>query len=289
MTRKYDSWFVNDPEARKLKYQRLTEALLKLNNGVGPDIVVGNEIESYRAAELLKDSLNANLPSGAAKYDYIAMIELDAGRHIAPCVISRFPLTGAKLLGKRQRILEVHVVVNGHDLHVIGSHWTSQLSDKGDDQTRGRFAYAHTIHAAYEEAIRANPKVDFLICGDLNDTPEAPSVASHLHLTADSSSVTSESKPPKLFAPLSGKSPSEYGTHYYNRPVIYDHIGLSPGLLDNDGWSYIADSVRVPTEGLIRSGSRTRKPWRFGSKNDDANGRGYSDHFPVVAKLKVAP
>jgi hypothetical protein len=62
----YDSWFVNDPEARKLKYQRLTEALLKLNNGVGPDIVVGNEIESYRAAELLKDSLNANLPTGTA-------------------------------------------------------------------------------------------------------------------------------------------------------------------------------------------------------------------------------
>jgi hypothetical protein len=92
-----------------------------------------------------------------------------------------------------------------------------------------------------------------------------------------------------LFGPLSGKPAGEFGTHYYNRPVIYDQIGLSPGMLDNEGWSYVADSVRVPTSGLIRSGSKTRKPWRFGSRNDDAIGRGYSDHFPVIATLRVAP
>jgi endonuclease/exonuclease/phosphatase family metal-dependent hydrolase len=285
----YDSWFVNDPAARTRKYERLTEALLRLNAGNGPDIIVGNEIESPRAAELLKDALNEHLPAGAAHYEFVAMKELDAGRHIAPCVISRYPLSRAKLLGRRQRILEVHVTVNDHDLWVVASHWTSQLSDKGTDETRGRFAYADTIHAEYSDAIGANPTVDFLVCGDFNDTPDAPSITQHLHMVGDAKAVTVNAHPPLLYGLLSGKSPREYGTHYYGgKPLIYDHIAISPGLFDDTGWGYSPDSVNVPTAGLIRQGSTGRRPWRYGSRNDDALGRGFSDHFPVVATLKVA-
>jgi hypothetical protein len=183
----------------------------------------------------------------------------------------------------------VHVTANNHDLWVVASHWTSQLSDKGTDQTRGRFAYAKTIHAEYADVIRANPVVDFLVCGDFNDTPDAPSVVSQLHMVGNASEVTASANPPKLFGLLSGKSPQEYGTHYYaGRPLIYDHIAISPGLFDDSGWGYIPDSVKVPTTGLIRSGSSGRRPWRFGSRNDDAVGRGFSDHFPVFATLKVA-
>ena len=175
----YDTWFVKDVDARLRKYQRITDALLRLNNGIAPDIIVGNEIESYRAAELLKESLNSGLPAGAARFEFIAMKELDAGRHIAPCVISRFPVSGARMLGKRQRILEVCIRVNGHNLVIVGSHWTSHLSDKGDDTTRGRFAYANTLHQAYREAVRANPHVDYIVCGDFNDIPQAASVATN--------------------------------------------------------------------------------------------------------------
>jgi endonuclease/exonuclease/phosphatase family metal-dependent hydrolase len=285
----YDAWFVANPDDRKRKYQRLTEVLLKFNKGTGPDIIVGNEIESSRAAELLKDALNAALPEGASKYQYVAMKDLDAGRHIAPCVISRYPLSGAKLLGKRQRILEVQVTVNNHTLHLVASHWTSQLSDKGDDETRGRFAYANAIHEVYTDAIRANPKVDFLVCGDFNDKPDADSVVKHLHMIGDAKLVTADANPPKLLGLLSDKSPERFGTHYYSGPLIYDHIGISPGLLDDAGWGCLVDTVEVPTDGLIRSGARTRRPWRYGSKNDDAAGRGYSDHFPVLVTLKVAP
>jgi len=286
----YDTWFANDPDARRKKYQRLTDALLRLNDGTGPDVIVGNEIESRRAAELLKDTLNASLPTGAAKYEYVAMKELDAGRHIAPCVISRYPLSGEKLHGRRQRILEAHVTANGHDLYVVAAHWTSQLSDKGDKEDGGRNKYATTIHDMYSDAIRANPKVDFLVCGDFNDTPDSESVYNKLHMVGDAKLVTPEAKPAKLFGLLSGKSPNEFGTHYYSgKPLIYDHVGVSPGLFDNAGWGYVPDSVKVPTDGLIRSGTRGRRPWRFGSPKDDALGRGYSDHFPVVVTLKVAP
>lgn len=286
----YDTWFVEKPEDRKAKYEKLAGWLVKQNGGNGPDVIAGAEVESPRAAELLKDALNAALPGGATKYEHVAMKEVSAGRHIAPCVISRYPLSGAKLLGRRQRILEVHVTANNHDLLLVASHWTSQLSDQGDKEDGGRAKYATTIHDAYADALKANPKLDFLVCGDFNDTPDSDPVANKLHLTGDAKAVTADANPPLLFGPLCGKDPADFGTHYYNgKPLIYDHVGLSPGMLDAEGWGYVADAVKVPTDGLIRAGSKGRRPWRFGSRNHNAVGRGFSDHFPVVVTLQVGP
>jgi hypothetical protein len=217
------------------------------------------------------------------------MKNLDAGRHIAPCVISRIPIDQryTRLVGSRQRILQVWLNANGHDLCVVASHWTSQLSDKGDDETKGRSKYAATIHELYTAELKKNPKLDFLVCGDFNDPPEADSVRKKLHLTGDAKLVTADGTPPRLFGLLSGKSAAEFGTHYYSKPLIYDHIGVSPGMFDGTGWGYDPDSVRVPTDGLTRGGNR--RPWRYGSATDSAVGRGYSDHFPVVVTLRVAP
>jgi endonuclease/exonuclease/phosphatase family metal-dependent hydrolase len=284
----FDQWFVRDPASRLKKYERIAEALIRLNGGVGPDIIAANEVESVRALELLRNHLNDRLPAEVTRYDHLAMVELDAGRHIAPGFISRYPISGARQLGHHQRILESRVTVNGHDLTIIASHWTSHVSDRGNDESRGRFAYANTIHATFADAKRANPSVDFLVCGDFNDTPEAKSVSRNLNVTGDAALVTSDSSPPRLFGVLSGKPPSRFGTYYYDRPQIYDQIAVSPGLLDELGWSYIRDSVQVPTDGLTRGGSFIRRPWRFGSPRDDALGRGYSDHFPVLVTLRVA-
>lgn len=285
----YDSWFAENPSVRAEKYQHISSALLKFNDGRGPDIIVGNEVESARAAELLKDALNAGLPAGAARYEHLAVKELpaNAGRHIAPAVISRFPLTSSRLLGHRQRILETHVTVNGHDLDLVASHWTSQLSDDGHRQTGGRHAYAEVIEENYREACRANSKVDYLVCGDFNDVPDSEPVRQILHMASDYHKVVPGENPPRLFGLLSGRPPSEFGTIFYKKPLIYDQIGVSPGMFDNVGWGYDPTSVRVPADGLVEPGS-ARHPWRFGS-HKDTHRRGYSDHLPVLVTLKVAP
>lgn len=286
--KEFDDWMVGEPAVRDARYRKLTGALLRLNAGRGPDIIAGCEVESVRAAELLRDALNAALPEGAARYDHVAMKEVASGRHIAPCVISRYPLSDSRLADRQRRILETRVTVNNHELHLVASHWTSQRSDDGSRETGGRAGYATTIHQMYARAIEADPKVDFMVCGDFNDAPEAESVAEKLRVTGDREQVTPDARPPRLFGPLSGKSPAEYGTHYFKEPLIYDQVAFSPGMLDDAGWGYVPDSVRVPTDGLVRSGTRGRRPWRFGSKGDDAVGRGYSDHFPVLVSLKVA-
>jgi endonuclease/exonuclease/phosphatase family metal-dependent hydrolase len=289
----YDNWFATDAEARAMKYNRLAEAILRVNGGKGPDILACCEVESLRAAELLRDTLDAGLAEGVPRYSHVAMKELDpnAGRFIAPCIISRVPLDAnrTRLLGSNNlRILETYATENGHDLCLIASHWTSQLSDDGTRKGRGRDRYAMTIYAEYLKLVDANPVADVLVCGDFNDHPDAPPVSQTLRMTGDRSLVVPTKTEPRLFGLLSNKSPAEYGTHYYSDPLIYDQIGVSPGLLDAQGWICDPDSVAVPTEGMIRDRARVRRPWRFGNRDDDAQGRGYADHFPVVVQLRVA-
>jgi endonuclease/exonuclease/phosphatase family metal-dependent hydrolase len=283
---KYDTWFVENPAERDAKYAKLADWLLTQNDGIGPDIIVGVEIESLRAAEMLRDALNARLRAGAPRYEHVAMEEVAAGRHIAPCVVSRYPLSGARLPERVRRILDVRVTVNNHELRVVAGHWTSQLTDR---EGTSRAKYATVMYDIYAEAIRANPRVDLLVCGDFNDSPDANSVTNVLHLTGDAKLVTPDANPPKLYGPLSNKPPEQFGTHYYNKPLVYDHVGFSPGMLDAAGWGYVAESVKVPTDGLTRGGTKVRRPWRYGSRDDKAVGRGYSDHFPVLVTLKVAP
>jgi endonuclease/exonuclease/phosphatase family metal-dependent hydrolase len=294
----YDNWFARDSAARQLKYQRVAEALLQLAGGYGPDIIAGNEVESIRAAELLRDELNRRLPAEALSYSHLAMVELsDAGRHLAPCLISRYPLRQAHLLGKRQRILEVTVSAGAQDLIVINSHWTSQLSDKGDDPSRGRGSYAKVIGERVRQLCQQQPNIDLLVCGDFNTSPDDPLLRQHLGITGDPAEL--QQSPPKLLGLLVGKSPERFGTIYYSGrlangqhhsgPLIYDQIAVSAGMLDNQAWTCYPESVQVPVEGLMRAGSTGRRPWRFGSAHDNPVGRGYSDHFPVTLVLSVIP
>lgn len=288
----YDNWFASDVAARQLKYAHLTEIILKQNGSRGPDVLVCVEVESVRAATLLKDSLNAKLPQDAVPYQYVGMKNLDAGRHIAPAVISRIPIDDSRttLHGRDLRILEVHLLAERRDLCIVASHWTSQLTQRdGSHGEQGRMKYAATIYNLFQQAVQANPHADWLVCGDFNDSPTSEAIARGLNMTGDRSLVVPSKAEPRLLGLLSNKPPELFGTHYYNRPLIYDHIGVSAGMLDRAGWGCDPDSVAVITDGLIRARTRTRNPWRFGNKNDDAVGRGYADHFPVVATLRVVP
>ena len=76
------------------------------------------------------------------------------GRHISPAVLTRLPVDARRtqVLDKRRRILEVHIEVNGHDLVVLASHWTSRVSDK---RGTGRDKYADEIYGRFHAMYRA--------------------------------------------------------------------------------------------------------------------------------------
>src|SRR5262249_54058027 len=150
--------------------------------------------------------------------------------------------------------------------------------------------YARTINEVIDPIAKKNPAADLLVCGDFNDTPDADAISKTLRATGDPLRVTPKTDRPALLDLFADKDPNKFGTHYYNRPLIYDHVCVSPGMLDKDGWSWDPAAAKTITDGLIRPGSTRRQPWRFGSPHDRVrdDDRGYSDHFPVVVTLTVA-
>jgi endonuclease/exonuclease/phosphatase family metal-dependent hydrolase len=280
--REYDRWFAEDDEARKLKYDNLSSALVKMNRGAGPDILALAEVESERSAELLKDALNAKLRGGAEPYKSVVYRDPHGGRHIANAVITRFAADKARLHGRRHRITECHVRVNGHDLAILASHWTSRVSDfEGDDRDK----YADQCYGVYKGMYLQDPKVDFLVCGDFNDPPDDDSVIKHLHAVGMDEFRRGGSEP-LLLNLFADKVGGKVGTHFYRgKWLCFDQICVSPGMLDEEGWSCDPASARIVND--LTADSRGR-PHRFGNERDRAV-RGWSDHFPVTVKLHVAP
>ena len=295
----YDKAAAQNQKLRDLKYDNIATALLKMNAGVGPDIIALCEVESVRAGDILRGVLNNKLKDAKAddklQYTNLIMKNLNAGRHIAPCIITRLPVIPqlTKMHGGNLRILEGHVSVNGHDLCILASHWTSQLKQRdGGNGGSGRDKYAVELYKRFRELNKKDTATDVLICGDFNDTPDSDPVAKGLGAIADKSKVVPTPNEPFFLNLLGGKDPAKFGTIFYSgKPLIYDQICVSPGMLDGKGWAADPASVAVPTAGLMRPSATRRDPWRFDKFDRDIRDaeRGYSDHFPVLVRLKVGP
>jgi endonuclease/exonuclease/phosphatase family metal-dependent hydrolase len=285
--RAFDTWFARDPKAFQLKVEHLTEVLAALNDRKGPDILALAEVETERAAEVLTESLNRAVGRRAPPYKHVLMKNPHGGRNIATAIITRLDVDGPRtqLLGKRQRILEGHIEANGHDLVVLATHWTSRVSDKAGE---GRKKYADQIYGRFLAMYKRNPRVDLLVCGDFNDNPDDPSVTEHLQATGDLDKVRQGGDRPSLFnlfAKRWERDRAGPGTHYYRgKQYIFDQIVLSPGLLDETGWSWDGNPAQIVRQLADAKGH----PLSFGREKDKKR-RGASDHFPVTVRLNVAP
>jgi endonuclease/exonuclease/phosphatase family metal-dependent hydrolase len=286
--REFDNWFAKDKEALSRKLERVCEVLLgkEMNGGVGPDILALAEVESLRAVELVRDALNQRIKDKKLHYTHAVYRDPRGLRSIATAVISRVPVVGTpRILGHSQRILEVKLSENKHELTVIASHWTSRVSDKTG---KGRANYARVIHDDFQAAYRKNPAVDYLVCGDFNDTPFDDAVEHGLGAIGDLKKVLSLAKDdrPLLYNPFAALAKSNKGTHYFgDRAYVFDNICLSPGLLDGEGWQYVDKSAAIVERLSFRG-----RPDRFGGPSDRRpwRNRGASDHFPVTVQLRVA-
>jgi endonuclease/exonuclease/phosphatase family metal-dependent hydrolase len=283
----FDAWFAENPDVLKEKLDHLTEVLAEMNGGAGPDILAIAEAESERSVELLRDSLNKAIKKSAAPYKHIAWKDPKGGRAIGTAVLTRLPLVAdrTQLHGRRLRILEAHIDVNGHDLAILATHWTSRVSD---DTGEGRDKYANQIYGRFRAMYKGNPEVDLLICGDFNDNPDDPSVVEHLHVTGDREKVRAGGDPPLLYGLFSDfweKNKGKEGSHYYRgHAYIFDQLIVSPGMLDNEGWSCLPETAKIHKHHFV---DRHGHPLRFGTQRDKGE-RGVSDHLPVTVELKVA-
>jgi endonuclease/exonuclease/phosphatase family metal-dependent hydrolase len=295
----FDRWFADEPGVFEQKVKNLTEVLAALNDGKGPDILALAEVEvESESAKVLMDSLNKAIKSGTPPYKHILMKNPHGGRNIATAILTRLPVVGdrTQLLGKRHRILEGHIEVDGKELVVLATHWTSRVSDKAGE---GRDKYADQIYGRYRAMHKSNANVSLLICGDFNDNPDDASVKEHLHATGDVNEVKAGGDVPLLydvFAKLwaEKKSEGKVGTHFYRgKGFIFDHLVVSPGMLNGaGGWQCDVDTARIiahPDRFVIPRGRNKGHPLAFGTEKEKVPlaERGVSDHLPVTVRLRL--
>ena len=284
--KEYDGFFASQPKMLERKLDHLAEVLARMNGGRGPDILCLAEVEvNSRAPNLLLEAYNRRIGDPKRHLDTILFDDPNGGRDIGCAILTRLPTEKdrTQLLGRRLRILEGRIVVNGHPLTVVASHWSSRISDR-DGDSRG--TYGDVIYGRYRAMATANRAVDFLVCGDFNDPPDAESVVDHLRAIGDVAKVKARGPEPLLYNLMTPLFQHGEGTHYYRQWWLFDQIAVSPGLLDERGWSVVPDSAAIVREMRGRTGA----PNRFGGPSDkrQPTNRGAADHFPVVCRLRVA-
>lgn len=279
-----DTWFASDSKALQHKLELLAETLLALNDGRGPDILALVEAENLRAVELLRETLNRRL---STEWQYTGLAHKDniSGRRIEPAILTRLPLdpNGIRTFPAGRRLLGARIDINGHPLDVLVGHWTSRLTDQNGAK---RLAYGQEMYDTYQAIEQADEfQADVLICGDFNDEPDDESVRLGLRATGEVSSVIASAgtDQPRLLNLMAGRDPERFGTYRYrNRWQILDHLVVSPGLLDRQGWSVVVETVQTVNDRSLQDGRGG--PLRFGNENNQ-NPRGPSDHFAVCVRL----
>jgi endonuclease/exonuclease/phosphatase family metal-dependent hydrolase len=293
----FDRWFAEHEGVFEQKVKNLTEVLTSLNDGKGPDILALAEVEAEsQAAELLMDALNKAIKPDTPPYKHLLKKNPHGGRDIVTAILTRLPVVEdrTQLLGKRHRILEGHIKVNGQDLAVLATHWTSRVSD---ERGEGRDKYADQIYGRFRAMYKADPDVSLLVCGDFNDNPDDPSVQEHLHATGELNKVRAGGDPPLLydvFADLwaRNKGGKEVGTHFYRgKAYIFDHLVVSPGMVNGKGgWQCQVDTAEIVKHRFVVPRGRNKgHPLAFGTEKEKVPlaARGVSDHLPVTVRLKI--
>ncbi len=300
--------FARDPDRLRQKLDLVAEALVRLDNGRGPDLRAVVEVETRRAAELLRQALNARLPE-PLRYATLIHRDLRTGRRFEPAVITRLDQAGtgpAAILGRalgswfggpprrsvrgpqdfgERRILEARVTARGQPLTLLISHWTSQRTDTVGTRREG---YADALLAAVTDRLARDPADDLLLAGDFNAEPTDPAVAGRLRAVGDPARVRLGAQPPWLLNLMAGRDPEQFGTYrFQGRWEILDQAVASPGLLDARGWQVLPETLRVDRDASRRTG-RDGRPFRFGAVANDGP-RGASDHFAVTVRLRLAP
>jgi endonuclease/exonuclease/phosphatase family metal-dependent hydrolase len=303
---KMEDWFARNPDKFRLKTDRLAEALLMMNDGRGPDIMALYEVENDNCLNALKGALNDRLDkagNGDQKYEHVLFKIDNTGRRFAPGTITRLPVDAERThkFAKHPngRTLESHINVQGHHLAVLAAHWTSRVDHAGranevHANAERRMSYAKDCYGRFRAILNENADADVILCGDFNDEFSDASMQLGLHASANVDDVKNAIETPRplaLLASLSQESGAP-GTIYHNRKwFTFDHICISRGLLDSHGWTCDPASARIFAPDALRNYARRNgdgEPKRFGDWKTPTSERGYSDHFPVTVRLRVA-
>jgi endonuclease/exonuclease/phosphatase family metal-dependent hydrolase len=250
-----------DESALTSKFKRLTQVVMGVEAGKGPDILVLPEVENI---DVLKEWNTKYLSQ--AGYGTQVLLEGEDPRGIDVGLLSRFPLAApAELIAipnlKTRSILKVPLrFPDGNTVVVYGVHLPSQANPVSQ-----RKEILEILKGAIVKDGRP-----FLVAGDFNIT------------TTEESNEKLLEKTVGYIAEISHfvGCQSCQGTHYYRHSWSFlDIILVSKSLKNKTSYHLLPESIEVVKEASHVSKQGT--PIRFNYQTR----QGTSDHFPLYLKI----
>ena len=206
-------------------------------------------------------------------------------------VLSKLPIRDVRTYPTpdARALLEVVLDIDGSPLVVFANHWKSGAGS--DSSEKIRVENARVLRKRLDELLAGDPQMDIIIAGDLNSHYNQGSRYRYMKETGIGNVLGSQGN--ELAIRGRGRDlynlwfelPSDQrgSDTYQNEWGTLMHILLTRGLYDRRGVQYVDNSFRVLSLQGINADSFGR-PVRW-----QAQGKGYSDHFPLVARFRTAP
>ncbi|MEM7011639.1 MAG: endonuclease/exonuclease/phosphatase family protein [Verrucomicrobiota bacterium] len=292
------------------KISQLTDIIIAMNDGAGPDILGVCEVENQFVLDRLAESVNAATTSRS--YGVVHKENKRDQRGIDTAF-----LYDKKIFSSNSKLVFTHFVMRrtgtrdilqatfkskaGNDLIVMCNHWPSRSG--GAERSAGFRATAGETMSFFHESIREHVGKDapLMALGDFNDEPWDPSMIYNANATREHGDVKRALS--AKFYNLSwnylrteakdhrGRSRTLDGSIYHQgNGFLFDQILASRSLLDGNGPFHLLDeTAKIEAIPSMVSHRMSEGPIRFGlpkgSATKNVNKDGYSDHFPVSVRI----
>jgi endonuclease/exonuclease/phosphatase family metal-dependent hydrolase len=231
-------------ESRRAKPKESKSKVRESILATKPDVLALQEIGTLSALQELRGSLKAeglDLPY----WEHVS--GFDTNIHIA--ILSKFPFTSIRpqtndyflLNGKRFRVSRGFAVVDvqvntNYSFTLIAAHLKSKRPIPLADEAELRQEEAKVLREKIDEAFVANPNLNLIVLGDLNDYKDSSSIKQVIgrgkHKLVDTRPAERNGDNPAS-SPRRLDAPTVTWTHYYSADDVYsrlDYILLSPGM-----------------------------------------------------------
>lgn len=285
---------------RHWTYKRLNKKLLDISkviiNAGGwepPAIIALSEVENRKVLEML----TMKTPLQSVPYRIIHK-ESDDHRGIDvafiyhselfyPVEYQFYPLTdknGNPV--KTREILYVSGILKEQDtLHLFINHWPSRYSGMLETKSL-RIQAAQLLRKKTDELFSKYPAPKIIIAGDFNDQPRDESLMKYLK----AENIQGEMEGNRLYNLSYHWTESGSGTHkYLSQWFVFDQIIVSGALLNSKNGFYTEEQnakiVHLPF--LVEPDARYGGMQPQSTYNGFTYQGGFSDHLPIILKLKL--
>lgn len=270
-------------ERLDIKLNNLAKVISKMDEGRGPDVLGLCEVENRKVVEMLVEKL---APLGR-KYEIVHK-DSPSDRGIDTALIydaNVLGLTDSKFhfvdANKTRDILEARLKRDNAEIFVFVNHWPSRRNDESE-----RFKAAEVLRNRLDEILAADPTADIVMIGDFNDEPDNIAIKDRLRAAASQEGLA----PGAVYDTTAYIAADGKGTHVYdNEWNLLDHIIVSQGLLDKEGFRWKEKSSRrlEYPELFFRPGFPGAIPRPNKSYSEDRfHKSGYADHLAVVCIIE---